>query len=202
MAKVSAPLYKIADDIIMTPLSTESGALWTTSETRAGPGRSSLVQKISRKFSMVVVIVVAALAVLALVTQAGVFLSERAHPAQGRMVEVAGGDPPYRRYRPARRGRSADRDAPWRELQSRGDAAAGRRAAGPKAPRDPDRPSRAWLEHARPPRGLDARNPGPHDRRGAGKARRRQRDLRGAFLGRRAGRAHRAGLSRSASPVS
>ena len=40
---------------------------------------------------MVVVIVVAALAVLALVTQAGVFLSERAHPAHGRMVEVAGG---------------------------------------------------------------------------------------------------------------
>jgi pimeloyl-ACP methyl ester carboxylesterase len=49
------------------------------------------VQKISRKSSMVVVIVVAALAVLALVTQAGVFLSERAYPAQGRMVEVAGG---------------------------------------------------------------------------------------------------------------
>jgi len=49
------------------------------------------VQKISRKFSMTVVIVVAALAVLALVTRAGVFLSERAHPAQGRMVEVAGG---------------------------------------------------------------------------------------------------------------
>ena len=40
---------------------------------------------------MVVVIVVAALAVLALVTQAGVFLSERAHPAQGRLVEVEGG---------------------------------------------------------------------------------------------------------------
>jgi len=37
---------------------------------------------------MTVVIVVAALAVLALVTQAGVFLSERAYPAQGRMVEV------------------------------------------------------------------------------------------------------------------
>jgi len=49
------------------------------------------VQKISRKFSMTIVIVVAALAVLALVTQAGVFLSERAHPAQGRMVEVEGG---------------------------------------------------------------------------------------------------------------
>ncbi|MEH2529550.1 pimeloyl-ACP methyl ester carboxylesterase [Bradyrhizobium sp. AZCC 1588] len=40
---------------------------------------------------MLVVILVAALAVLALVTQAGVLLSERAHPAQGRMVEVAGG---------------------------------------------------------------------------------------------------------------
>jgi pimeloyl-ACP methyl ester carboxylesterase len=40
---------------------------------------------------MVVVILVAALAVLALVTQAGVFLSERDHPARGRMVEVAGG---------------------------------------------------------------------------------------------------------------
>jgi pimeloyl-ACP methyl ester carboxylesterase len=49
------------------------------------------VQKNSRKSSMVVAIVVAALAVLALVTQAGVFLAQRAHPAQGKMVEVAGG---------------------------------------------------------------------------------------------------------------
>jgi pimeloyl-ACP methyl ester carboxylesterase len=40
---------------------------------------------------MTVVIVVTALAVLALVTQVGVFLAERAHPAQGRMVEVEGG---------------------------------------------------------------------------------------------------------------
>ncbi|OCK61756.1 alpha/beta hydrolase [Bradyrhizobium sp. LMTR 3] len=40
---------------------------------------------------MLVVILVAALVVLALVTQAGVFFSERAHPAQGRLVEVAGG---------------------------------------------------------------------------------------------------------------
>jgi pimeloyl-ACP methyl ester carboxylesterase len=39
---------------------------------------------------MVAVIVVAALVVLALVTQAGVWLTERAHPAQGRMVEVSG----------------------------------------------------------------------------------------------------------------
>jgi pimeloyl-ACP methyl ester carboxylesterase len=35
-------------------------------------------------------LVVAALVVLALVTQAGVLLTERAHPAQGRMVEVSG----------------------------------------------------------------------------------------------------------------
>ena len=40
---------------------------------------------------MVVVIVVAALAVLALVTQAGVWLAQQAHPARGRMIEVAGG---------------------------------------------------------------------------------------------------------------
>jgi pimeloyl-ACP methyl ester carboxylesterase len=49
-----------------------------------------LVQKIIRIFSMVAVIVVAALAFLALVTQAGVFFAERAHPAQGSMIEVAG----------------------------------------------------------------------------------------------------------------
>jgi pimeloyl-ACP methyl ester carboxylesterase len=59
-------------------------------ETGTNPGRSSLVQKISRKSSMLVVIVVAALAVLVLVTQAGVFLSERDHPARGRMINVAG----------------------------------------------------------------------------------------------------------------
>ena len=90
MAKVSAPLYKFADDISMTPLSTESGPCGQLSETRTRPSRSSLVQKIIRTFSMVAVIVVAALAVLALVTQAGVLLAQRAHPAQGRMVEVAG----------------------------------------------------------------------------------------------------------------
>ena len=39
---------------------------------------------------MVAVIVVAGLAMLALATQAGVFLTERAHPALGRMVEVWG----------------------------------------------------------------------------------------------------------------
>ena len=39
---------------------------------------------------MLAVIVVAALGVLALVTQAGVMLAQRAHPPQGRMVEVEG----------------------------------------------------------------------------------------------------------------
>lgn len=39
---------------------------------------------------MVAMIVVAALALLALITQAGVWRAERAHPAQGRMIEVAG----------------------------------------------------------------------------------------------------------------
>jgi pimeloyl-ACP methyl ester carboxylesterase len=40
---------------------------------------------------MTVMIVVGALAVLALITQAGVFAVQRAHPPQGRMVEVSGG---------------------------------------------------------------------------------------------------------------
>jgi pimeloyl-ACP methyl ester carboxylesterase len=39
---------------------------------------------------MVLLIVLAALAILALATQAGVVLVQRAHPPQGRMVEVAG----------------------------------------------------------------------------------------------------------------
>ena len=39
---------------------------------------------------MVAVIVVAALAILALVTQTGALLVQRAHPARGQMVEVKG----------------------------------------------------------------------------------------------------------------
>jgi pimeloyl-ACP methyl ester carboxylesterase len=39
---------------------------------------------------MILVVVVAALAVLALITQAGVLALQRAYPAQGRMIEVAG----------------------------------------------------------------------------------------------------------------
>ena len=40
---------------------------------------------------MIITIVVATLVVLALVTQIGVLLAQRAYPGQGRMVEVAGG---------------------------------------------------------------------------------------------------------------
>jgi pimeloyl-ACP methyl ester carboxylesterase len=39
---------------------------------------------------MILAIVVAALAILALITQASVFALQRAHPARGRMIEVAG----------------------------------------------------------------------------------------------------------------
>ncbi len=39
---------------------------------------------------MILVLVVAALAILAVVTQAGVFVLQRAYPARGRMIEVAG----------------------------------------------------------------------------------------------------------------
>jgi pimeloyl-ACP methyl ester carboxylesterase len=49
-----------------------------------------LAQNIIRTFSMVAVIIVGALALLALVTQAGVLRAQRAHPVQGRMVAVSG----------------------------------------------------------------------------------------------------------------
>jgi pimeloyl-ACP methyl ester carboxylesterase len=74
----------------MTPLSTAFGRCGKVFETRTRKNRISLVQNIIRTFSMVAAIVVAALAMLALATQAGVFLTQRAHPAEGRMVEVSG----------------------------------------------------------------------------------------------------------------
>jgi pimeloyl-ACP methyl ester carboxylesterase len=49
-----------------------------------------LVQKLIRTLQMIVAVVVAALAVLALITQAGVLALQRAYPAQGRMIEVTG----------------------------------------------------------------------------------------------------------------
>lgn len=52
--------------------------------------RNSQVSKPLRMISLIIMIVVAALALLALITQAGVFAVERAHPPRGRMVEVTG----------------------------------------------------------------------------------------------------------------
>jgi pimeloyl-ACP methyl ester carboxylesterase len=46
--------------------------------------------KLIRTFKMTAIVLVAALALLALVTQAGVFVLQRLHPAQGRMIEVEG----------------------------------------------------------------------------------------------------------------
>jgi pimeloyl-ACP methyl ester carboxylesterase len=49
-----------------------------------------LVSKIIRIVSMLTMVVVAALALLAVITQAGVLAVQRAYPAQGRIVEVEG----------------------------------------------------------------------------------------------------------------
>ena len=46
--------------------------------------------KVIHTLQTVVVVVVAAMVVLALVTQAGVVVVQRAHPAQGKMIDVAG----------------------------------------------------------------------------------------------------------------
>ena len=46
--------------------------------------------KVIHTLQTIVVVVVAALVVLALVTQAGVVVVQRAHPAQGKMIDVAG----------------------------------------------------------------------------------------------------------------
>jgi pimeloyl-ACP methyl ester carboxylesterase len=59
-------------------------------ETVLPQNRSSSVRKIIRTFSMILIYGVAVLAVLALITQAGVFAVQRIHPQQGRTIEVAG----------------------------------------------------------------------------------------------------------------
>jgi pimeloyl-ACP methyl ester carboxylesterase len=59
-------------------------------ETRLPQCRTSLVRKIIRTFSMVAAGVVAALALLALVTQVGVLFLQRSYPAQGKMIDVTG----------------------------------------------------------------------------------------------------------------
>jgi pimeloyl-ACP methyl ester carboxylesterase len=59
-------------------------------ETRVRHARSFSVPKPVRILSMFLLILLAALAALALATQAGTVLAQRAHPRQGWMVEVAG----------------------------------------------------------------------------------------------------------------
>jgi pimeloyl-ACP methyl ester carboxylesterase len=62
----------------------------TGCETQAILKRSSHVPKLIRTFSMISVVVVAALAILALITQIGVLALQRTYPAQGKVIEVAG----------------------------------------------------------------------------------------------------------------
>ena len=76
---------------------------------------------------MILTVVVAALAILALITQAGVFALQRVYPAHGRMIEVAGGALHVVEHRAARCRRPADRDDPRRQFQSRN--ACGNRSA-------------------------------------------------------------------------
>jgi pimeloyl-ACP methyl ester carboxylesterase len=59
-------------------------------ETALPQNRNSWVPKFIRKFQMISMAVVTALAVLALITQAGVVALQRSYPAQGRRIEVAG----------------------------------------------------------------------------------------------------------------
>jgi pimeloyl-ACP methyl ester carboxylesterase len=59
-------------------------------ETAEGLGRNWAMPKVFRTLQMISILVVAALAILALITRAGVLVLQRAYPAQGRMIEVAG----------------------------------------------------------------------------------------------------------------
>jgi pimeloyl-ACP methyl ester carboxylesterase len=59
-------------------------------ETLLACNRNSLVTKLIRTFSMISVVAVAALVMLALITQIGVLALQHNYPAQGRMIEVAG----------------------------------------------------------------------------------------------------------------
>ena len=172
---VECDCIKPRNDARVTPLSTAFGGMWKTAwETGTRLCRiSSGATDHPEHPRWSAVILVAALVALALVTQAGVLLVQRAYPPKGRMVEVAGGSL-HDRYRSARRGRPADRDAAWREFQSRSDAPAGRGTARQKGSGDPDRSSRATAG-ARASR-LEDSTPaiqGADDRGGAGEARRR-----------------------------
>ncbi|MGY3470679.1 hypothetical protein ACVW0I_007550 [Bradyrhizobium sp. LM6.11] len=112
---------------------------------------------------MIVMSVVTALVLLALVTQAGVLVVQRAFPPQGRMIEVDGavlhavdigprdsGLPIVMLH-----GASSNLEVMRRPL---------RRSPRPEPSRHPDRPSRPWLEHPRAAAGFDAGSPGADDR--------------------------------------
>ena len=98
---------------------------------------------------MILVVAVAVLAILALVTQAGVFALQRACPAQGRMIEVAGATLNVVDIGP--------RDAAGPPIVMIHGASSNlevmRQPLGDMLARNhrvhPDRPSRPWLEHAR-----------------------------------------------------
>ena len=113
---------------------------------------------------MLSIVVVAALAVLAVLTQAGVLALQRAYPAQGRMIEVDGArlhvvdigprdaaGPPIVMLHGASSNLEAMR-LPLGDMLAR------------TSSRDPDRPSRARLEHAGARTGFDAGGAGQDDR--------------------------------------
>ncbi len=127
---------------------------------------------------------------------AGRCVCPQRHTSCGRQINrrCRGADS-RRGYRPARQRFAADRDDPWRQFKSRNDASAGRRHAGEKPSRHPDRPAGAWLEQPRPAVGFRALSSSPHDRRGARQARRDRGYLRRAFMDRFARCADGADLS-------
>jgi pimeloyl-ACP methyl ester carboxylesterase len=78
----------MADDARMTGVRVNVGKLHTfDAKPQAG---GCVIVGVARKISMIPIVVVAALALLALITQVGVFMLERLHPAQGRQIAVAG----------------------------------------------------------------------------------------------------------------
>ena len=90
---------------------------------------------------------------------------------------------------------AADRDDPWRKLESRSDAAAARRHARRQPSGDPDRPSRPRLEPRASARNSTPAIQGRMIDEALEETRRRPGGLGGPFVGRRARRADGAGLS-------
>jgi pimeloyl-ACP methyl ester carboxylesterase len=99
--------YKVTDDGDMKARCRRAGKparmLWVTAKTVSmwqnarrpakphRPGTVALgVPRFIRTLQMISIVVVAALAIMALITQAGVLVLQRLYPAQGRMIEVTG----------------------------------------------------------------------------------------------------------------